>query len=246
MKSIKIKQLCATAVLTGSLVIAGFLLVELINKNTQEDRAINTLPSPTLSSDLQSWDEDGFPEVEWEAYQAINTEVVGWITIPGTTIDSPIVQAQPDSPQYYLHHDYTGEPNEWGAVYIDADCENGLDSPNVFLYGHNMSNHDSKMFGEIAMYSDYEFAAEHQEVLIQTPNWKKRISVAYSSITPGWEPSNRTSFVDKADFAQWLEQRYDSASMKLINDFESPEQVFILCTCSYTTYSDERTLVYAY
>lgn len=240
----KAKMILAAIVLVACL--AGLVIVggHLIDEKISEDRATITPPSPNADSQLT--DDVGYPVVDWAAYQAINPDVVGWITIPGTTIDCPILQARPSAPNYYLKHDYTKAYNAWGAVYVDAGCEEGLNSKAVVIYGHNMSKHENKMFGEVSQFSSYDFAVEHQEVLLQTPEWKKRVKVAFSTITPGWESSNRKAFEDDADFTSWFLKRFEAASMSLVANPDTPDQVFTLCTCSYTTYSNERTLVYAY
>lgn len=239
------KKIIAGSILILCLIVGGIIAAQLAQNEEQKSLATNTLPSPSAGADMQA-QEDGFPVVDWDHWQEINPDIVGWITIPGTTIDSPIVQAHRENPNYYLKHDVYRNWNDWGAVYIDASCPDGLNSVNVVIYGHNMSRHENKMFGEIASYSSYDFAVSHQEIIVQSPEWKKRVLVAFSTITPGWEESNRTTFDDDADFASWIQARFEGSSMRVVETPEVPEQLFTLCTCSYTTYGNERTLVYAY
>ena len=44
------------------------------------------------------------PELK-EIYE-LNHDLVGWITIPGTNVDYPVVQS--DDMDFYLHHDFYG------------------------------------------------------------------------------------------------------------------------------------------
>ena len=104
--------------------------------------------------------DDSFPIVDWAYWQGVNPDVIGWITVPGTTINSPIVQAPTDSPDFYLSHDVYGNYNIYGAIYLDAECaEAGLNSRNAVILGHHSGNLDAAPFGVIQEYVDKSFAA---------------------------------------------------------------------------------------
>ena len=49
--------------------------------------------------------ESEFPTVDWDYWKSVNGDVIGWITVPGTDINHPILQAHASDPDYYLHHD---------------------------------------------------------------------------------------------------------------------------------------------
>ena len=57
--------------------------------------AANTPPSPGADASVAAEEDpqSPFPEVDWDYWQGVNPDVIGWITVPGTTINSPIVQA---------------------------------------------------------------------------------------------------------------------------------------------------------
>lgn len=243
------KRRVAGAVFTGIFLIALlFSAFNLFRFERLKEHAATQVPAP--KNDIQVHDTEGFPEVDWHYWLSINKDIVGWITIPKTSIDKPIVQAHPEDPTYYSTHDYRKNYNDGiGSVYLDAECfDAGLDSQNCIINGHNLLGSDDLMFAEIANYSHYDFALDHQDILIQTPDWKKKIKVKFAAITPGGEKSKRTVFESRMDFANWLQDRYETASTYLINssELDFSEQIFTLCTCSYTRYENERTLVYAY
>ena len=52
-----------------------------------------------------------------------NPDTIGWIRVPDTKIDYPIVQS-PDN-QYYLHKDFEGNDSVYGTIYLDADSKIG-------------------------------------------------------------------------------------------------------------------------
>lgn len=208
-------------------------------------QAAHTPPSPDAAHESMVEDGDGFPAVDWDYWQDINPDVIGWVTIPGTTVDSPILQAHGDAPGYYLKHDVYGNYNPAGAIYLDADCEElGLSSRNAVILGHHVWN-DKKVapMGTVADYKDVDFAREHSFVLIQTPNTKMTYEARFAQIVNGRERNKRIDFEGESDFRAWYGESRANAAMVLDAETE-PEQVISLVTCSYNIWVDnERTVL---
>lgn len=207
-------------------------------------------PSPSgqavTASSETACDALGFPEVDWEYWRSVNPDVIGWITVPGTEVDQPIVQASSDDPEYYLHHDVYRKTNVYGVPYLDASCSATglLGSPNAVVFGHHMS--DGSVFAALSQYStSVEFAEEHPVVLLQTPSEKRVLSVRFARIVDGSSSSKRTTFLDDTDRRQWYAAELAGASTVLDADATPPSSLVCLCTCSYNIFDNERTLVYA-
>ena len=219
--------------------------------------------------------EGAFPVIDWDYWRTENPDVIGWISVPGTAIDYPIVQASASNTTYYLSHDAHGDYNIFGCPYLDADCsEKGLlESKNAVIFGHNMSSFDGSMFSDFARYTDESFARAHSIVLIQTPTEKRCLRIVGAAVSSGESATKRTSFVDDDDFSLYCEERLaactthvfdctdvdyaqdhtdvdciqDHADADYTQDYTDVDytQLFTFVTCSYTTYANERTLVYA-
>ena len=67
-----------------------------------------------------------------------NPDVIGWISIPGTVIDYPIVQT--DNNDYYLDHSITGTYLKSGSIFVDYRNESDWSDKNTIIYGHNLAS----------------------------------------------------------------------------------------------------------
>lgn len=84
----------------------------------------------------------------------LNPDLVGWIYIPGTQVNYPVVQS-PEWVNYYLTRDFYGQESKHGAIYVDEMANVKTPSHNVTIYGHKMK--DGSMFADLLNYSDKAF-----------------------------------------------------------------------------------------
>ena len=86
-----------------------------------------------------------------------NPEVCAWVSIYGTGIDYPVVQAKDN--EKYLKTDAEGEYSLAGAIFMDKDNDKHFTDFNTIIYGHNMAG--NAMFGDISDYKDESFFLGH-------------------------------------------------------------------------------------
>lgn len=228
----------------GALALGGWLVSSSMSAETHPD------PTGAAASALAAAGEalpDGARPIDWSYWLAVNPDIVGWITIPGTEIDYPIVLAPENDRTFYLNHDVYGNYNIYGAVYLDHACaEDGLLSDNAVIFGHNMF-YGTSVFAPLASYADRAFADEHAEVILQTPEGKVReLEVQAAAVIRGSDKTKRTQFDDREDFREWYQARLSEACMLRADGDAVPARTVTLVTCSYSLWPDnERTLVYA-
>ena len=185
-----------------------------------------------------------FPDVDWAKWQKKCPDIVGWVSVPGTRVSYPIALAPESDPGFYLDHNAKGDWSVWGCPYLAADrAEAGLLSSVPVIYGHHMN--DNTMFSKLADYTDKEFAKEHWKILVQTPEWRMVLSVKGARVADAsseYEPVNLT---DMAELRAWAESELGKCPVTLGKKETESNQVFVFVTCSYGTYANQRTLVYA-
>ena len=94
-----------------------------------------------------------------------NQDMVGWIRIPDTRINYPVMQTKDDM-EYYLRRDFYGNEDVNGLPFLDARCDVEKPSTNLLIYGHSMNS--GAMFAGLMDYKDYEFYQKHKIIYFDT------------------------------------------------------------------------------
>lgn len=103
--------------------------------------------------------------LQYQMLYNINTDTVGWINIPGTSIDYPVVQS-PYEKDFYLRKDFYKQKATCGTIYVREKCDVFKPSDNLTIYGHNMRN--GTMFADLHKYESKSFWENNRYVLFDT------------------------------------------------------------------------------
>ena len=170
----------------------------------------------------------------------MNDDFIGWLCIPGTDINYPVMHT-PDDPERYLRRNFYGEYSESGVPFLDFRC--ALDSDNLIVYGHNMMN--GTMFAGLQGYVQEEFCKEHSTVEFQTADG----CTEYQVFAVAWIKSNDDwyKFVS-ADTAENFNKAVEKVAGKALFTINAvPEygrQILTLSTCDDSA-NNGRLLVLA-
>ena len=102
---------------------------------------------------------------QYQSLYALNNDLVGWIKVPGTKIDYPVVQS-PKNRDYYLYRNFEGKHSSWGCIYAREECDIFTPSDNVVLYGHHMK--DGSMFAGLDKYKRKSYWQDNQYLYFDT------------------------------------------------------------------------------
>lgn len=112
------------------------------------------------------------PEIlgQFEELYGKNSDLTGWLSIPGTKIDYPVMQSSDN--EYYLHHNFYGAKDKYGCLFVKDFADVDTPGTNIVIYGHNMK--DGSMFGTLDEYMSEAFYKEHRFVYFDTL-YEKRV-----------------------------------------------------------------------
>jgi len=116
-----------------------------------------------------------------------NEDMVGWISIDGTTINYPVMQTK-DNPNYYLKRNFEKEYSDLGTPYIQEDCDL-LTSDNLIIYGHHISG--NRMFGRWKITSPRAFTKNTRRSIL-TPSHSRANMKSWRYLRP-WRTAPRAS-----------------------------------------------------
>lgn len=105
--------------------------------------------------------------IDFTILQQENPEIWGWIYIPGTRIDAPLLQ-NASSDDYYRTHTADGQQGEEGALYIEIPNQTNLCDFNTVIHGKDQKEDD--LFYDLHKFEDKDFFDDHQALYIYTPD----------------------------------------------------------------------------
>ena len=99
-----------------------------------------------------------------QLYQ-LNSDIVGWLQIPGTKVDYPVMQT-PEDMEYYLSRNFDRERSSRGCLFVQGEADVFEPSDNLTIYGHRMK--DGTMFGQLEKYKKQDFFQENRYIYFDT------------------------------------------------------------------------------
>ena len=129
------------------LVISGSMLWKWVQNNIESNKVMTEINDIAGISDIKE-DEDPGAEfgIDFEALTAYNSDIVGWIRIPGTSVSYSLVQAENNNK--YLRHSIDLTRNEFGWPFLDYKNSPDFTDKNTVIYGHNITS--GLMFADLA------------------------------------------------------------------------------------------------
>lgn len=186
---------------------------------------------------------------DWKALKKINKEIVGWLKIPDTVIDYPVLEHIGDDRynQYYIDKSYKKDGTEYGSIFLDYRSTDSVNSRNVIMHGHNMR--DGSQFHSLLSYShegdlkgDLDYYRKHPVIIFNTPEGDAKYK-----IISVFKTSTR---YEHGEFFNYMQGAFNSDAefmnfvynLRIRSMFDIPvtcnegDQIITLSTCCYEFY----------
>ena len=122
---------------------------------------------------LESVENPGFYKTQlrtrpdFDAYLEINKDVIGYVLIPDSRIEYPILRNE-SKRDYYLKRNLDGSTGYPGCIFVENINGPDFRDPVTISYGHNMAN--GTMYGQLhEFYRNAEFRDAHKYVFVYQP-----------------------------------------------------------------------------
>ncbi len=234
------KQLVRTLSRTVDNIVLLALLVCLIFATWAfvDSRAVTEAASARKYETYKPTTEEG--KKSFADLQAMNSDVMGWLTIYGTSIDYPIVKAQTNNWEY-LSKNAEGEWESSGALFVDYRSNSHFEDFNTIIHGHHMANH--VMFGDLDLFTDRAYFNEHQYANLFFDGTNHGLEIFAVMTIDAYHPVASTVNA-QGDARQELLNRIWSEAKNTRNISVTPDDhIIVMTTCNLGETNGRYTLV---
>lgn len=172
--------------------------------------------------------------IDFKTLKKINKEIFGWIYIPDTHIDYPLLQST-KSDDFYLHSDIYGNYKYAGSLYSEYCNSTEMDDRVTLIYGHNMM--DGSMFADLHKFRDTSFFNKHTTFYIYAPKRKLTYKVVSAFEYDSRHIMNTFNFAENKVFKEYLDMIQNPRSVsnnvntKLNHKLGIKDKIVTLSTC---------------
>ncbi len=214
--------------------VCAYKLFDYFYGNMEADQAVDK--QRDMVADVVDYD-SRLPE--YEKMKEENKDFRGWIIADGTNVNNPLVQ-RVDDQDYYLDHDYEGNPSRAGAIFLSSVADVYKPSDVITVFGHHMR--DKTMFGSLDRYEDSEFLQKHDRIWLDSLEKRRefevtnvmRIRVDVDGTEDVFPYYQYSDFEDEDDFNKFAEQCKAHNIYDTGKTIEYGDKFVILSTCEYT------------
>ncbi len=195
------------------------------DETADEQETTHTAPDELLS-------------VDFDTLQSVNPDIQAWLYMSGSSIHSPVLQAEDNST--YLYRLADGSSNAHGSLFLDCRNAGDFSDWNTLIYGHNMK--DGSMFGGLKKYRKQAYYDVHPEMTLFTPEKTYRMEI-FAAVTTDVSaavyrvPAARE---ERDELVQWAQR---NSEIECDVSIGTEDRIVTLSTC--TGGDDDRFVVLA-
>ncbi len=222
--------------------------------------AVMLVPSPPVSTDgpavQDEYEHDqpaisepfaggrsGYTGADLAACKATNSDFIGWLQIPGTKVDYPVVLT--NDVDYYLDHTFNHQENIIGCLFSLGKSDYSAPSRNIAVYGHHMRrSRATTMFQPLHEYKSASFRNAHADISFDTLYGSRSYTV-FSVIRKresDWDAS-AADFASEVDYQAFLDRALEWSLYDTGVQVSADDHILTLITCDRDYHSDDGQLV---
>jgi len=210
---------------------------------TTEPAVQETTPTmqPVISKPAS--DNSGYTGADLDACKAINSDFIGWLQIPGTKVDYPVVLT--NDVDYYLDHTFDRQENIIGCLFSLGKSDYSTPSRNIAVYGHHMRrSRSTTMFQPLHEYKSASFRNTHADITFDTLYGSRSYTVfaVINKRESDWDAS-AADFASDADYQAFLDRVQEWSLYDTGVHVSTDDHILTLITCDRDYHSDDGQLV---
>ncbi len=235
----------------GVFAFSAYKLVPMLLEYAQGDKEYSELTDVAefpLPEDIPSAPSDNADASEtlamlnrnFSALSEINPDVVGWITLPNTVINYPVVKGEDN--QKYLHTTFDGTYNKNGCIFLDKSNSADFSDANSLIYGHHMKS--GSMFARLCDYKEQDFYDKNPVLYLYMPEHIYELQVFSAYVSEKTADYYSKDFENDAQKLAYFEELRGRSQISSNVELGENDRIITLQTCTYEFY-DARFIVHA-
>ncbi|MBO5238518.1 MAG: class B sortase [Lachnospiraceae bacterium] len=207
------------------------LIIEEVDSSTSEEN----------TADIQLVEVNGrMVQKKYAELYRENPHFIGWITIPDTKVDYPVMQNMEEN-EYYINRNFEQEWDGSGLPFMDIQCSFSEPTANQIIYGHNMKS--GTMFAGILKYDSQEFYEKHKTITFNTIEADGEYEVIAAFYSQVYDESDTLHFKyyqffdtdSEEEFNEFVEQVKALTPYEIEATASYGDTLITLSTCAYNT-----------
>lgn len=176
--------------------------------------------------------------VDWAALRNANADAAGWVYVPNTPIDYPVVHSHDNDEYLYVNFNgqrANGLQPTYGTPFLMAQNAADFSDRNNVIQAHNMQN--GSMFAWIgnAALSDHAKLQENRTAYLFTPAANYRLTSIAVLVCNAEDEIAQTSFSSSEEFTSFVERTVARSAVDLdMSNFDASKvsKLVSLSTCT--------------
>ena len=199
---------------------------EIKDNNQNENK---TPEEPSIPNDYTTPKDNRNPIIV--ALKELNDETVGWLNVPGTNIDYPVVKAKDNA--YYLRHNFKKEKDYNGWVFMNYLNSAEMLDKNTIIFAHNRY-YSNIMFGTLNKVGKKTWYQNIKNNLITYSDINKEMKweVFAAYTVPVTDDYLETNFSTDEDFNNFIKMIRSRSVISSDLEIKNTDKILTLSTCA--------------
>ncbi len=175
--------------------------------------------------------------------KAVNGDFIGWLQIPGTKVDYPVVLS--DNVDYYLKHSFARKENIIGCLFSLGKTDYRTPGKNIAVYGHHMRRSRAiTMFQPLHEYKSSKFRSRHSSIYFDTLYGFRSYTVfaVINKRESDWDAA-ACDFSSDDDFQAFIDRAMEWSLYDTGIRVSADDNILTLITCDRDYHSEDGQLV---
>ena len=206
---------------------------------TEEPQPTNeVVKEETISETNEATKEDKSANIDFNKLKEKNPDVWGWISVPGTSIDGPLLQSF-DEPDRYKTNNADGVSDGKGEAYIEIYNMSDMCDFNTVIHG------SEELFGDLVNYENPDYFEDNYEFYIYLPDNALTYTIWAVYRRENNDLFDAFSFADAVGARQFLDDVYNKKVMgkQIREGWDDVDEYKFLTTLTIDTDEGQQLVV---